>query len=525
MGDTSIQRDVRLRAEGLSKTFGSARVLIGANLEVDAGEIHALVGANGSGKSTLIKCITGVERPDGGSSIEIDGHSVAGDYSTAIADQLGVRVVHQEAPLIDSLTLAETVGHHRGFPTRAGVIRTRRLAATTEELFGQLRIDVSPRALAGTLSPPERAMVMLALALGGGGGRLIVLDEPTASLTSGDAQRFLDAVQSAAAQGAGVLLVTHRLSEVFSICERVTVLRDGEVVMQTTTAATNREQIVDEIVGPTVDRSSVGTAAIPGRFLADRPERAEPRERPAVSERPAGTGDGRAVLEASGLEGEVVEGVDLRAGAGEILGISGLLGSGASELCQLLAGAAPLRAGRVSVAGATLPDGFGSRQAIAAGISYVPGDRLREGGIGQLTLLENMKLPNLEYYGLSRRRQRSDFQEVVKVLDVRPPEPSRAFATLSGGNQQKVIVGKWALMRPRVFLLDNPTAGVDPGAREEILALLRGLAEAGTAVVVHSSEPEELARLATRVLIVKDGQITSELVGDRLSEREIMAAN
>jgi ABC-type sugar transport system ATPase subunit len=231
------------------------------------------------------------------------------------------------------------------------------------------------------------------------------------------------------------------------------------------------------------------------------------------------------VLEASGLEGEVVEDVALRAGAGEILGISGLLGSGASELCRLLGGATPLRAGRVSVAGATLPDGFGSRQAIAAGISYVPGDRLREGGIGQLSLLENMQLPNLEYYGLSRRRQRSDFQEVVQVLDVRPPEPSRAFATLSGGNQQKLIVGKWALMRPRVFLLDNPTAGVDPGAREEILALLRGLAEAGTAVVVHSSEPEELARLATRVLIVKDGRIASELVGERLSEREIMAAN
>ena len=179
----------------------------------------------------------------------------------------------------------------------------------------------------------------------------------------------------------------------------------------------------------------------------------------------------------------------------------------------------------MSVAGKPLPEGFGSREAIAAGISYVPGDRLREGGIGQLSLLENMQLPNLAYYGVSRRRPRDDFREIVGALDVRPPEPGRHFATLSGGNQQKVIVGKWALMRPTVFLLDNPTAGVDPGAREEILALLRGLADAGTAVIVHSSEPEELARLATRVLIVKDGRIASELVGEHVTEREIMAAN
>jgi ABC-type sugar transport system ATPase subunit len=162
---------------------------------------------------------------------------------------------------------------------------------------------------------------------------------------------------------------------------------------------------------------------------------------------------------------------------------------------------------------------------MAAGISYVPGDRLRAGGIGGLSVLENLALPNLTHYGVNRRRQLRDFEEVVRVLDVRPPEPKRPFGTLSGGNQQKVIVGKWALLRPVVFLLDNPTAGVDPGAREEILALLRSLAEAGTAVIVNSSEPEELSRLASRVLLVRDGRIAAELRGEEIDERAITAAS
>jgi ABC-type sugar transport system ATPase subunit len=504
----------RLRAEGLSKTFGPARVLRGADLAIKAGEIHALVGANGSGKSTLIKCITGVERPDAGGHLEIDGRDVSGDYSTAVAHDLGVRVVHQEAPLIDSLTIAETVGHHRGFPTTGGLINRRRLSRETRETFERLGLEVEPNALASTLSAPERAMLMLALALGSGDASLIVLDEPTASLTSGDAQRFLDAVQTAAEQGAAVLLVTHRLVEVFGICTGITVLRDGEVVRQTTTSEIDHGGLVDEIVGPSVDRDAVGTKKVPERFLARRPEGG------AV----AGVAPTTA-LRAENLKAPTVDELTMQVEAGEILGISGLLGSGASELCALLAGAAPLEGGRVHVAGREMAKGFDSRDAMERGISFVPGDRLREGGISSLSLIENITLPNLGYYGVGRRRPLDDFGAIVDSLDVRPPEPRRAFGTLSGGNQQKVIVGKWALMRPMVFLLDNPTAGVDPGAREDILALLRGLAETGTAVVVHSSEPEELARLATRVLVIKDGVIVAELKGDEVNERGITAAN
>jgi ABC-type sugar transport system ATPase subunit len=514
VGSRIVETDVRVRAEGLSKTFGSARVLKDADLEVRAGEIHALIGANGSGKSTFVKCVTGVERPDPGGRLEIDGQEAPSHYSTKDAHRLGVRVVHQEAPLIDSLTLAETVGHNQGFPTAGPFISKRKLNAQTKEMFDRLGVEVSPKAVAGTLSPPERAMVMLALALGGGDAKLIVLDEPTASLTAGDAERFLNAVTSASEHGAGILLVTHRLPEVFAVCDRVTVLRDGEIVLRSETAETSTEELIAEIVGPPADRDAVGAAAVPARFLARHAESG-----------PGQPQAGRVALEAADLSGTVVDRLGLEARAGEILGISGLLGSGADELCGLLAGAAPLRGGSVSVDGKPLSAGFGTRETMAAGIAYVPGDRLREGGIGSLSLLENMALPNLGHYGVNRSRQLSDFEEIVGILDVRPPEPKRAFGTLSGGNQQKVIVGKWALLRPVVFLLDNPTAGVDPGAREEILALLRGLADAGTAVIVNSSEPEELARLATRVLVVRDGRVAAELRGDQIDERAIAAAS
>jgi len=512
--------EARVRAEGLSKTFGSARVLKDVDLEIRGGEIHALVGANGSGKSTLVKCVTGVERPDPGSRLLIDGREVLGHYSTGIAHDIGVRVVHQEAPLIDGLTLAETVGHNNGFPTRFGMIRRRRLEETTREMFKPLGVDIPPGTRAGSLSPPERAMVMLALALGSGEGKAIVLDEPTASLTSGDAERFLLAVRNAAGHDAAVLLVTHRLNEVFEICDRVTVLRDGERVLQEATSEVDTERLIDEIVGPDVDREAVRAARVPERFL--------PAELASEAASAAGNSDRAArrdVLVAKGLTGEAIENVSLAVSGGEIVGISGLLGSGASEVCRLLAGVIPPESGTVTVGETTLPAGFGVRDAMAAGISLVPGDRLREGGIANLSLLENMTLPNLPSYGHNRSRQRSDFEQVVGVLDVKPPEPRRPFGTLSGGNQQKLIVGKWALMQPRVFVLDDPTVGVDPGAREEILALLHGLADAGTALVVHSTEPEDLARLAHRVLIVREGRIASELRGEEVTERAITAAN
>jgi len=511
-----VTSQVRVRAERVSKTFGPARVLRDVSLEVREGEIHALLGANGSGKSTFVKCLTGVQPADPGSRIEIGGREVPRHFSTTDAAELGVRVVHQEAPLIDTLTLAETVGHYYGFPTRGGVIRTRELRRQTTRLLGNLGVEIDADTIAGDLSAPERAMVTLALALGDPeehGSRLIILDEPTASMTANDSERFLEAVKFASEHGAGVLLVTHRLGEVFDICHNLTILRGGEKVFESPAAETDADQVIDEIVGPTDSETrQEHRAELPDRFVR------------TAGAAPAG-GEEKPVLEVQGLSGEILEQADFSLRPGEILGISGILGSGAEELAQLIAGAAPPRAGSIKVDSLPLDTSKGPADAIDAGIAYVPGDRLREGGIPNLTVMDNMTLPNLPYYSFRGGRQKSDFDEIVKALDVRPPDADRIFGTLSGGNQQKVIVGKWALMKPKVFVLDNPTAGVDPGAREDILGVIDGIAATGTGILVISSEPEQLARIATRVLIMRSGRIADELTGEDVEERAIAGAS
>jgi ribose transport system ATP-binding protein len=518
----AVQPETRLRVDGLSKTCGPARVLIDAALTVAPGEIHALIGANGSGKSTLVKCITGVQAPDDGGVIEIDGAPVGHDYNTQVAHALGVRVVHQEAPFIDTLTIAELVGLFRQFPTKFGLLRRRALAAETRKILGRLDVDIEPDRLGSSLSAAERAELALALAVADvdAGARMIVLDEPTASLPAGDATRFLSAVGRAAESGAGVLLVTHRLAEVLSLAHTVTVLRAGEICFNGNVADCTHDSLVDEIVGPT-DRP---------RILADAAAPAEERFVPRLRSRTdraadgEGYGGGVAVLEVEGLEGEVLAGVSLSVRSGELVGISGIVGSGASELGRLIAGIRRPAAGTVTVQGVALPDGFGPRDAIQNGIAYVPGDRLNEGGIGGLPVIDNLILPALSDYGFSKRAAREDFERVVDALDVRPPEADRIFGTLSGGNQQKVIIGKWALMRPAVFVLDDPTAGVDPGAREDIYKVLRSLTAAGTGILVISSEPEQLARIADRVLTIRDGEVATELAAADLNERAISAA-
>jgi ABC-type sugar transport system ATPase subunit len=353
-------------------------------------------------------------------------------------------------------------------------------------------------------------MVMLALALADveRGARLLVLDEPTASLPAADAERFLEAVKLAAQHDVGVLMVTHRLGEVLSLTSRVTVLRDGEVVHAGPTSECTEAGLIAEIVGPTAEARSVDVHRI---HVSER----------FVPEQKAASGSGDALLEVTDLCGDIVDGVSLSVRPGELLGISGIVGSGVSELGRLIAGVSRPASGSVRVDGRELPAGFGPRQALKAGIAYVPGDRLNEGGVMSLTVRENLLLPNLRRYWMKRSLESSDFDEVVKALDVRPPDAARVFGTLSGGNQQKVIIGKWALLRPHVFVLDDPTAGVDPGAREEIYAVLRGLEQAGTGIVFISSEPEQLARLANRVLVVKEGRIVEQLEGDDVTEHAI----
>jgi ribose transport system ATP-binding protein len=355
-------------------------------------------------------------------------------------------------------------------------------------------------------------MVMLALVHADmeAGAKVIVLDEPTASLPVKDADRFLEAVTTAASQGVGILLVTHRLSEIFRIAQSVTVLRDGRVVLDSPVAQLTHERLVREIVGERDDR------AVPGGIR--RSERFGPRA-------PAAGGGPRDVLEVRGLGGELLDDVSFTIEAGEVLGVTGIGGSGAEELGGLIAGAITPRRGEIVVDGTPVPPTAGPRQCIAAGIAYVPADRLREGGIAALSARDNVALPSFDRYWWRRDSELADVAEVIRAFGVRPPEAARTFRTFSGGNQQKLIVGKWALTRPRVFVLDDPTSGVDPGAREDLFAVLRGLTDRGTAVLLISTEPEQLARVARRVLVIHSGAIAAELTGADLTEEAISTAS
>jgi len=509
-----------LDVHGLSKSYLHNRVLADVSLSVEPGQIHALLGANGSGKSTLVKCVTGVVSPDPGARISISGAPAESGYTPSRAHQLGIRVVHQEAPLVDGLAVADSVALHRGYPRRGRLFTSgRRMRAETQAVFDRLDVGIDPATPAGTLSAAQRAMVMLALALADveAGASFIVLDEPTASLPASDADRFLGAVEQAAAQGVGVLLVTHRLAEVSERCAAVTVLRDGRVAASGSRQDFSEERMVAEIVGPeqTGSAASAEVAAAAGitRFTAGR---TGPRDDGRAPSSPA--------LVARGLAGELVADASFEIAPGEILGIAGIVGSGAGELGRLVAGIEPIRGGTLRVGGEAAGVGYGIRAALERGVAYVPGDRMREGGIAGLSVAANLALPALRRYFHEPAQARADFRTVIETFKVRPPDSRSPFGTLSGGNQQKVIIGKWALTRPRLFVLDDPTAGVDPGAREDIYAVLQGLRRAGTAILLISSEPEQLVRLAGRVLVVKAGRVVEELKGSAVTVTDISRA-
>ncbi len=499
----------------LSKTYNENTVLRGVGLTVMPGQIHALLGANGSGKSTLVKCVTGVVSPDPGATISICGRAMEHGFSPGRADEVGVRVVHQDAPLVDALPVAESVALHRGYPLRGGVFTSgRRLREQAQEIFNRVGVHVDPATPAALLSAAERAIVMLALALAdmGGAARVVVLDEPTASLPADEADHFLSVAQEAARLGVGVLLVTHRLIEVSQRCDVVTVLRDGTVVANGPASEFDEARMLAEIVGPERDLSDASGARtkLAVKRFAPAPRDSDNADAPALS--------------AQGISGGGVHDVSLRIAPGEVLGIAGIVGSRAESVGRLAAGLARLEAGELEIGGRSMGRRYGAMQAARHGVAFVPGDRLREGGIPSLTVGANIALPALGDYFRRRADARADFAAVVESFRVHPPDVRRVFGTLSGGNQQKVIIGKWALTRPRLFVLEDPAAGVDPGAREDIYAVLKGLQESGTAILVTSSEPEQLVRLADRVVVVKEGRIVEHLDRQHVTVTDITRA-
>jgi ribose transport system ATP-binding protein len=471
---------VAVAGEKLTKVFAGRAALSGVDIQVLPGELHALLGANGSGKSTLVKILTGVYQPDGG-TIVVGERRLAAVASPYEANALGIAVVHQEAPLIDSFTVAECIAQFRGYPTSGTRIQWQRLHREVAELLARFELRIRPAQMAGTLSAAERALVAIIIALDRvkTGLRLLVLDEVTASLPRNQAEPYLERVAGIAQSGVGVLMVTHRLAELHGRASRVTLLRDGRIVYTASSEQIDEARIVAEMVGTPAPIDVAAPTAKKGvlaRLWSLRSARAEPPPNAAA-------------LELDHVSGARLRDASLAVQAGEIVGIAGLPESGVGELPLVLAGALSLRAGTVRVAGKLLPATLTPRRVIQAGMATLPADRLRSGGIPTLSLRENALLPDLLRYWHHRRRENQVLDRLVKDFDIRPPDAGTIFGRLSGGNQQKTILGKWLLLRPKVLVLDDPTNGVDPAARRTIIDIHRHPATESMAVVIYTTEP------------------------------------
>lgn len=463
-------------------TFGETTVLHGVSLELRAGEVHALVGQNGAGKSTLVKALMGVNLLAGG-RIEIDGAPTRLSGASD-ARALGLEIVYQDQPLAAQLTVAENMFLGRE-PRRGGAFLDRsEMRRTAQEVLTRVGATCAPTDLVGDLTPSQRVQVSIAGALAAR-PRVLVLDEPTAALGAAEAAPVFDIVRTATAQGLAVLYISHRLREITSLADTVTILRDGRLVRSAPSAELSTEQMISAMVGRELDALY-----------------------PDVPHQP-----GEALLTVQGLtSGEMLTGIDLELRAGEIVGLAGLVGSGASEALLALFGA-ERSSGIVSLHGSPIAHGS-PRSAIASGMALVPEERRTEAIFPGLSLLTNITASSLGKHSrfavLDKRKEKETAKGLVQELGIVASSLEQDIATLSGGNQQKAIVGRWLARGGRVYLVDEPTAGVDVGAKVEIYRQLGVLAASGACVLVVSSDFDELIGICDRILVVRDGRIAGQ---------------
>lgn len=480
-----------LRIAHVSKTFPGTRALNDVSFDVAPGEIHALLGGNGSGKSTLIKILAGVYHADPGGTITVGDTTIAADHtSPAQARTIGLHFVHQNPAVFSALTVAENMAVGAGFAMHAGVINWRLLYRRTQILLDRFDITVSPKAVMSSLRPAERAMVAIARALQDQEDThagVLVLDEPTASLPRAEVNTLMAALTRYAQNGQTILFVSHRLDEVIAGAHRATVLRDGQLAG--TAAGT-------ELTEPTLIR------LIAGRQL-DEVFPVMPR-----------VATDRVALAVRGLAGGPLRDVSLDLGYGEVLGVAGLLGSGRSELLKMIFGAYATKKGTMELDGR--PVRFRHvGEAIDVGVAYVPEDRITEAAFADMSLSENVTAAVVSRYWsklrLRRRAADQDARSAIGEFGIDAASEQQTMSTLSGGNQQKVILARWLRRKPKILLLDEPTQGVDVNARAQIYALVRAAVAEGCSVLLVSSDFEELARVCDRVIVLAGGQVTAEL--------------
>jgi ribose transport system ATP-binding protein len=491
--------------QAIGKRFPGVVALDQVDFAVGGGEIVALVGENGAGKSTLMKILAGIHRPDAG-DIRIDGAPVIIDGPSG-ADRLGVAVIHQELEMIDTLDVAGNIFLGRE-PHRAGPLRLldrARMEREAAQHLSRIGASIASRTIVGHLSTAQQQFVAIARALSVD-ARILILDEPTASLGADDAERLFGVLKQLRARGTAIVYISHRLAEVEAIADRVVVLRDGRNAGTLARGEIRRDRLVQLMVGRALEseyasrRHAPVAATDPSRTPRLQIDRVRTAHHPGVE-------------------------VSLTVHRGEVLGIAGLIGAGRSELAEAVCGIAPRLSGRVLLDGAPLSIATPG-DAIRHGLCLVPEDRRGRGVIGAMSVRENLTLPNLSAFtrmGLvSRRAESAAAREIVSNLTVKAPSIEAAVGTLSGGNQQKVVLGKWLALEPRAVVFDEPTQGVDVGAKAEIHRLIRRLADEGAAVVLISSDLEEIVAECDRVAVMHDGRVTGVLDRVHCTPQSIM---
>jgi ribose transport system ATP-binding protein len=498
--DTATAGQPALTVSEVTKTFTGTKALDDVSITIAPGSVHALLGGNGSGKSTLIKILAGVYRADPGGEISAAGTTLAADRtSPAKARELGLRFVHQDPGLVKDMTIAENIALTNGF-SRAGTgVGWRTLRRRTARLLDRFGIRAHPDQRLGDLRPADQTMVAVARALEDDESSLstLVLDEPTASLPAHEVQVLLEAMRRVAAAGQPILFVSHRIDEVLSVADEVTVLRDGRRILSRPVEGLTEAQLVEAIVG---------------------------RAPASVFREPPAANTDAVRLAVSGLAGGPILDASFQVRQGEVVGIAGLLGSGRSELLRMLYGAMPAESGELELDGRPYRP-RSPRQAIRAGVAFVPEDRAGDAAFLDMSVRENLSIAHLSDFREPLRfrhdRERDAAAADIAGFGIRTRSQASALAALSGGNRQKVVLARNLRLRPRLLLLDEPTQGIDVGARADIFALLADEVARGLSVIIVSSDFEELARVTDRVLILRSGRIAEERPSDGLSAAEI----
>lgn len=480
-----------------AKNFGGVRALRGVDFDLQPGEVHALLGENGAGKSTLIKIITGAHQPDAG-EIMVAGRSLTG-LTPSLAQQLGIACIYQQPALFPDLTVAENIGLRLEPAGSMRRINWSQRQLRAQELLARVGAHLSPEAEVHTLSMPEQQLVEIACAVGAG-ARIVVMDEPTASLTSREQERLFTVVRELRSSGVGIIYISHRLDEIFTLADRVTVLRDGESVGTHAVSAITHAGLIKLMVGREVDQLYPATEFTGGEIVLE--------------------------LRNVDCAASGVNHVSLAVRAGEIFGLAGLVGAGRTELARVLFGLTPADRGEILLQGQPIAP-QSPAAAVALGLAYVPEDRRRHGVVLELPIDQNITMaihPRLfPHAWLKLGAEQKLALDFIRDLAVKCAGPQALGGSLSGGNQQKVSLARWLATQPKVLILDEPTQGVDVGAKSEIHRIIRQLAKTGLAVIMISSDLPEILGMSDRIGVMRGGKLTA-ILPSQSDAHAVMAA-